>query len=207
MEVAYDETGLKTPLEDGDLIRVLSIVPQYADTVTLRGNLANPGRFAWHPGMRVSSLIPDKESLITRNYWWKRAQLGLPAPEFEPTPGFSDLRQPLDGNPVTLKPPIMPEDNGTTDLYPQQGSQQSGSQQPGPQQPGVQQPGSQQSQALTAQQRGTSSSLGGAQQETPLSFLVLRNAPRFAFSLPTSSGTVDHRANQSRYAQDNFDPV
>ena len=65
MEVAYDETGLKTPLEDGDLIRVLSIVPQYADTVTLRGNLANPGRFAWHPGMRVSSLIPDKESLIS----------------------------------------------------------------------------------------------------------------------------------------------
>jgi protein involved in polysaccharide export with SLBB domain len=31
--------------------------------------------------MRVSDLIPDKESLITRNYWWKRAQLGLPIPE------------------------------------------------------------------------------------------------------------------------------
>ena len=63
-------------------------------TVILRGNTANPGRFAWHPGMRVSDLIPDKDSLITRNYWWKRAQLGLPAPEFEPVPGFDNLRQP-----------------------------------------------------------------------------------------------------------------
>jgi protein involved in polysaccharide export with SLBB domain len=81
MEVAYDASGLATPLADGDLVRVYSIVPLYRKTVILRGNTANPGRFAWHPGMRISDLIPDKESLITRNYWWKRAQLGLPGPE------------------------------------------------------------------------------------------------------------------------------
>jgi protein involved in polysaccharide export with SLBB domain len=104
MEVAYDANGLKTPLADGDLVHVYSIVPRYQKTVTLRGNIANPGRFAWHAGMRVSELIPDKDSLITRNYWWKRAQLGLPAPEFEPVPSFSYLRQPVDGNPVTLHP-------------------------------------------------------------------------------------------------------
>jgi hypothetical protein len=95
MEVAYDANGLKTALADGDLVHVYSIVPQYQKTVTLRGNIANPGRFAWHPGMHVSDLIPDKDSLITRNYWWKRAQLGLPAPEFEPIPSFSNMRQPL----------------------------------------------------------------------------------------------------------------
>src|SRR5581483_8523836 len=39
-------------------------------------------------------LIPDKESLITRDYWWKRASLGLPAPEFQPVPALSALRQP-----------------------------------------------------------------------------------------------------------------
>jgi protein involved in polysaccharide export with SLBB domain len=81
MEVAYDEGGLATPLADGDLVHVFSIVPRYSRIVTLRGNTVNPGRFAWHPGMRISDLIPDKESLITRNYWWKRAQLGLPVPE------------------------------------------------------------------------------------------------------------------------------
>jgi protein involved in polysaccharide export with SLBB domain len=104
MEVAYDAEGLKTSLAGGDLVHVYSIVPQYQKTVTLRGNIANPGRFAWHAGMHVSDLIPDKDSLITRNYWWKRAQLGLPAPEFEPIPYFSNMRQPADGNSVTLRP-------------------------------------------------------------------------------------------------------
>jgi protein involved in polysaccharide export with SLBB domain len=94
MEVAWDKAGLATPLADGDLIRVFSIVPMYQKTVTLRGNTANQGHFAWQPGMRLSDLIPDKNSLITRNYWWKRAQLGLPAPEFEPLENFPTLNQP-----------------------------------------------------------------------------------------------------------------
>ncbi|MGO9434831.1 MAG: SLBB domain-containing protein [Terracidiphilus sp.] len=105
MEVAYDAAGLAAPLADGDVIRVFSIVPRYQKTVALRGNIANPGRFAWHEGMRVSELIPDKESLLTRNYWWRRAQLGLPIPEFEPIAGFADLRQPADNQPVTLPEP------------------------------------------------------------------------------------------------------
>jgi protein involved in polysaccharide export with SLBB domain len=102
MEVNYDAAGLATPLADGDLVRIFSIVPVYRKTVTLRGNTSNPGRFAWHPGMRVRDLIPDKESLITRNYWWKRSQLGLAAPEFEPMPGFESLRQPTESRSINL---------------------------------------------------------------------------------------------------------
>jgi protein involved in polysaccharide export with SLBB domain len=94
MEVAWDQAGLATELADGDLVRVFSIVPKYQKTVTLRGNTANQGHFAWHSGMHISDLIPDKDSLITRNYWWRRAQLGLPSPEFEPLQSFPDLRQP-----------------------------------------------------------------------------------------------------------------
>jgi protein involved in polysaccharide export with SLBB domain len=105
MEVAYDASGLATPLADGDLVHVFSIVPMYQKTVILRGNTANPGRFAWHPGMHISDLIPDKDSLITRNYWWKRAQLGLPAPEFEAAPGFADMAQPTENKAVTVSAP------------------------------------------------------------------------------------------------------
>jgi protein involved in polysaccharide export with SLBB domain len=130
MEVAYDANGLKTALADGDLVHVYSIVAQYQKTVTLRGNIANPGRFAWHAGMRVSELIPDKDSLITRNYWWKRAQLGLPAPEFEPIPSFSYMRQPVDGNVVTLRPQSQGAVNGSNGYgngqQSQNGSQQNG---------------------------------------------------------------------------------
>jgi protein involved in polysaccharide export with SLBB domain len=81
MEVAYDAAGLATPVADGDLVRVYSILPKYQKTIILRGNTANPGRFAWRQGMHISDLIPDRDSLITRNYWWRRARLGLPAPE------------------------------------------------------------------------------------------------------------------------------
>lgn len=84
MEFPFDKTGLATPLAGGDILRVYSIVPAYQKTVTLRGNVANPGRFAWHAGMHLSDLIPDRDSLLSRDYWWKRSHLGLPTPEFEP---------------------------------------------------------------------------------------------------------------------------
>ncbi len=146
MEIAYDKNGLETPLADGDIVRIFSIVPRYGKTVVLRGNLATPGRFAWHPGMRLSELIPDKDSLVTRDYWWKRTQLGLPAPEFEPTPGFQNLKQPFDGNAVSLRPPAQEELRAQNDLEsPQDRS------------------GSPQDQSQTAQQRGSSSSLAAQQ--------------------------------------------
>jgi protein involved in polysaccharide export with SLBB domain len=125
MEVAYDPSGLATALVDGDTIRVYPIVPRYQKTVTLRGNTANAGRFAWHEGMRVSELIPDKESLLTRNYWWRRAQMGLPTPDFEPVPGFANQRQPSDNHPIALgRLPQQPRVNGQNPQGGQNGAAQ-----------------------------------------------------------------------------------
>ncbi|HEX5236609.1 MAG TPA: SLBB domain-containing protein [Silvibacterium sp.] len=101
MEVASDQQGLATLVQEGDILRVLSAVPMYKMTVTLRGNTANPGRFAWHAGMRLSDLIPDRESLLTRDYWWNRVELGLPAPQFEPMPISATQSQP--SQPVDLR--------------------------------------------------------------------------------------------------------
>jgi protein involved in polysaccharide export with SLBB domain len=83
MEFSFNAEGLAAPLADGDILRINSIVPTYQKTVTLRGNVANPGRFSFKSGMHVSDLIPDRESLVSRDYWWKRSHLGLPVPEFE----------------------------------------------------------------------------------------------------------------------------
>ena len=60
----------------GDIVSVASIVDRFRDAVTLRGNVANPGRYVWHEGMRLKDLIPNRDALITRNYWQKRNQLG-----------------------------------------------------------------------------------------------------------------------------------
>jgi protein involved in polysaccharide export with SLBB domain len=88
-ELTADAAGLATPLADGDIVRINPIASNYRETVTLRGSVANPGRFLWHKGMRLSDLIPDRDSLLSRDYWWRRTQLGLPAPEFAPSPSFS----------------------------------------------------------------------------------------------------------------------
>jgi protein involved in polysaccharide export with SLBB domain len=174
MEVGYDASGMAASLHDGDMIRVYSIVPRYQKTVTLRGNIANAGRFAWHEGMHLSELIPDKESLLTRDYWWRRAQMGLPAPEFEPVPGFADLRQPADNHPITLpqraqgqgagngmQPGLEPGQSGSAqDQYGSQSADNSQDQ-------SSWQNGLAQNQPLSAQQRAGSTSLAGTQTSAP----------------------------------------
>ena len=84
MDVAMDSTGLALPLDNGDLIRVRERAPSFAKTVTLRGNVAEPGRFAWRAGMRIRDLIPDQQALLTHDYWLRREQLGLPVADFQP---------------------------------------------------------------------------------------------------------------------------
>lgn len=76
--------GGARPLQDGDILTVNSIVDRFADAITLRGNVANPGRYRWRQGMRVSDLFPNKESLITRNYWRKRNELGQMQQDYIP---------------------------------------------------------------------------------------------------------------------------
>lgn len=82
--VAADEAGLTTMLKGGDIVRVEAMVSAYRETVTLRGAIASPGHFHWHPGMKLSELMPERDALVSRDYWWRRTQLGLPAPEFSP---------------------------------------------------------------------------------------------------------------------------
>jgi protein involved in polysaccharide export with SLBB domain len=69
-------TNDSPPVQDGDIVSVLSIIGRFKDAVTLRGNVADPGRFAWHEGMRISDLIPNREALITRDYYRRLIQLG-----------------------------------------------------------------------------------------------------------------------------------
>lgn len=105
-ELAMDAAGLATLLADGDIVRIDPIVSSYRETVTLRGSVANPGRFRWHEGMRLSELMPDRDALVTRGYWWRRTQLGLPAPELAP---------PADNDKTTEKPAAVVSPGAQTD--------------------------------------------------------------------------------------------
>jgi polysaccharide export outer membrane protein len=68
--------GDTSSVHDGDIISVNSIVDRFQNAVTLRGNVANPGRYVWHEGMHISDLIPNREALITSDYYVRQAQLG-----------------------------------------------------------------------------------------------------------------------------------
>jgi len=68
-EFALDGPGLKRLLGDGDLLRIYPLSPKFDNAVTLRGNVAQPGRYLWKEGMRVSDLIPSRDFLVTRYYW------------------------------------------------------------------------------------------------------------------------------------------
>ena len=61
---------------NGDIVTVATILDRYKDAVTLRGNVAFPGRYVWHPGMRILDLVPTVDQLITRNYFRNRNALG-----------------------------------------------------------------------------------------------------------------------------------
>lgn len=73
--IPLDAGGLARNLRDGDLVTVFSLPPRFSNVVTLRGNVVQPGRFPFREGMRVRDLIPDKDALISRDYWQKRNQI------------------------------------------------------------------------------------------------------------------------------------
>ncbi len=73
-EFELSSTGLAKPIHDGDLVTVYSISSRFDNAVTLRGNIAIPGRHPWKEGMRVSDVIPDKDALLSDTYWRKQNQ-------------------------------------------------------------------------------------------------------------------------------------
>lgn len=74
-EFPLDAQGLQRQLADGDLLRIYPLSPKFENAVTLRGNVAQPGRYAWKEGMKISDLIPSREFLVTRDFWNGQNQL------------------------------------------------------------------------------------------------------------------------------------
>jgi polysaccharide export outer membrane protein len=76
-EFPLNPDGLARELHDGDVVRFLPISLKFENTVTLRGNVAVPGHYPWHEGMRVHDLIPDRNFLVTDEYWRRQNQLAV----------------------------------------------------------------------------------------------------------------------------------
>ena len=71
-ERALDAQGLQRGVRDGDVVTLLPLRREFDNAVTLRGNVAQPLRHAYQPGMRVSDLIPDQQALIEPGYYRRK---------------------------------------------------------------------------------------------------------------------------------------
>ena len=71
-EFRIDAAGLAKPLRDGDVLTLLPISPQFANAVTLKGHVAQPLRYPYKPGMRIRDLIPDREALISPDFYRRK---------------------------------------------------------------------------------------------------------------------------------------
>ena len=54
--------GQNPVLAAGDIVSIGAILNRYDDAVTLRGNVTSPGRYVWHPGMRIADHPPQPRS-------------------------------------------------------------------------------------------------------------------------------------------------
>ena len=71
-EIALDAAGLALPLQDGDVLTLLGISPAFGNAVTLQGTVAAPLRYRWFEGMKILDLIPERDALITADYYRRK---------------------------------------------------------------------------------------------------------------------------------------
>jgi len=64
-DFSLDPMGLQRSVNSGDIISVAAIVPELANSISLRGNVTQPTRLAWRSGMRISDIISRKSLLIS----------------------------------------------------------------------------------------------------------------------------------------------
>jgi len=91
-EFPLDQDGLARELHDGDVVRFLPISSKFEKTVTLRGNVAVPGHYPWREGMRLHDLIPERNFLVTDEYWRRQNQLAVTPQTPETRIGQAELK-------------------------------------------------------------------------------------------------------------------
>lgn len=71
-ELLLDAAGKRTLLDDGDLLRVFSVLPKIENAITLKGAVARPGRYPWRDGMKVKDVLPNVNAIGSQLSWMRR---------------------------------------------------------------------------------------------------------------------------------------
>jgi polysaccharide export outer membrane protein len=71
VDISAEELKERTPIpvQDGDVIRVFSILPSTENAVYLYGNVLRPGPYQYKPGLRVLDILPNLKVLDKDTYF------------------------------------------------------------------------------------------------------------------------------------------
>jgi protein involved in polysaccharide export with SLBB domain len=64
-----DDAAAMYPVKDGDLIKVFTVLPRERNVVKAQGNVNQPGRYQWYPGMRVADLVREAQEVSDHTFF------------------------------------------------------------------------------------------------------------------------------------------
>jgi polysaccharide biosynthesis/export protein len=82
-------------VHDGDIIRIFPIAPYNQDAVYLEGHVLRPGRYSYHPGMRLGDLISSYSDLLPEPATHYAEIIRLNPPDYAPSVESFDLAEAL----------------------------------------------------------------------------------------------------------------
>lgn len=82
-------------VDDGDVIRIFPIAPYNEDAVYLEGHVLRPGRYSYHPGMRLGDLIASYSDLLPEPARHYAEIIRLQPPDYSPGVESFDLASAL----------------------------------------------------------------------------------------------------------------
>lgn len=80
-------------IQDGDRVRIYPIVPYNQDTIYVEGHVVRPGRYSYHPEMRVTDVVSSYKDLLPEPATKYAEIIRLNAPDFHPTVESFDLAE------------------------------------------------------------------------------------------------------------------
>ena len=72
-------------IQDGDRVRIYPIAPYNQDTIYLQGHVARPGRYSYHPDMRVTDVVSSYKDMLPEPAGQYAEIIRLNAPDFRPS--------------------------------------------------------------------------------------------------------------------------
>lgn len=74
-QLSYARALNQATLQDGDIVTLFQTRREFANAVTLKGNVAAAARYPFFEGMRISDLVPNTDALIQDSYFKKKGAL------------------------------------------------------------------------------------------------------------------------------------